>query len=339
MVASSPYRPPARASISRGRSAAAPWRRRPRPDRGRSPRSPPRSARAGPGSPRSASAPASGRRRRDIRSDVDDAAGVDDIIGRVEDAALRASRCAVLAASPAGCWRRRRRSARSSAAIDCSVEDRAERARADHVGFERQDLVRRRRPCRRSRRRASCARAASTSAIDSRAPSAAAWRATPPATLPAPCSAMCSPSRLSLPSARFTAALMPRNTPSDVCGPGSPPTRRLRPGRPATNLVWRRNLDHVGDAHADVLGGDVAAAERVDRLAEGVRASRASWCASASARMTALPPPSGKPGHRILVAHPARQAQRVGQRVARHRHNARSARRPPPGRDGSNGSR
>ena len=42
--------------------------------------------------------------------------------------------------------------------------------------------------------------------------------------------------RLSLPSARFTAALMPRNTPSEVCGPGSPPTSPPRFGKPGDDI-------------------------------------------------------------------------------------------------------
>ena len=149
------------------------------------------------------------------------------------------------------------------------------------------NLVRRRRPCRRSRRPAPRRGPRSTSAIDSRAPSAAAWRATPPATLPAPCSAMCRPSRLSLPSARFTAALMPRKTPSEVCGPGSPPTSPPPTGRPATNLVCLRNLDHVGDGHADILGGDIAAAERIRPPRRRRRASPGSW---SGPRRPARPP-------------------------------------------------
>ena len=50
------------------RSASAPSRPQPRQGRGRWRRFPPRSARAGPGSPRSASAPVPARRRRHIRS-------------------------------------------------------------------------------------------------------------------------------------------------------------------------------------------------------------------------------------------------------------------------------
>ena len=171
---------------------SAPSRRRPPPDRGRSRRSPPRSARAGRESPRSASAPAlaSPSPRYSVR-DVDDPAGVDDIIGRVEDAALVQPRAVLgrgqLVVGAAGDDRRVERG------DAVSVEDRAERVGAEHVGLERTGSRRARRPCRRSRRRASWPRAASTSAIDSRAPSAAAWSATPPATLPAPCIAMCRP--------------------------------------------------------------------------------------------------------------------------------------------------
>ena len=41
--------------------------------------------------------------------------------------------------------------------------------------------------------------------------------------------------------------------------------------RQTGDMVRRTSdLDHVNDAHADVLGGDVAAAEMVDRLAEDV---------------------------------------------------------------------
>ena len=135
------------------------------------------------------------------------------------------------------------------------------------------------------------------------------------ATLPAPCSAMCRPSRLSLPSARFTAALMPRNTPSEVCGPGSPPTSPRRIGKAGDELGRARDLDHVGDAHADVLGGDVAAAKMRRPPCRTRAACRASWCASCVGQDHRLAAAERQARHGVLVAHAARQPQRVGQRL------------------------
>ena len=126
-----------------------------------------------------------------------------------------------------------------SAAIDCSVRIAPSALGLSTSASSAEDLVGRARPCRLRASASFCALAWSTSAIVSFAPSAQACSATPVATLPAPCIAMCRPLRLSLPSARFTAALMPRKTPSEVCGPGSPPTSPAESGRPATNLVAR----------------------------------------------------------------------------------------------------
>src|ERR1700719_4664747 len=67
------------------------------------------------------------------------------------------------------------------------------------------------------------------------------------------------------PSLNLTAALIPRQTPSAVFGPGSPP------GAPGARDMARRarHARHVGHRRADVLGRDVASAERVDEAAEG----------------------------------------------------------------------
>jgi hypothetical protein len=92
----------------------------------------------------------------------------------------------------------------------------------------------------------------------------------------------------------------------------------------AANLAFRdrqagdifglpRHFDHVGDAHTDILGGDVAAAVGVHRLAE----SRQQLCALGPflvCQNDALAAAQRQAGHGVFVAHAARQAEGVGQR-------------------------
>ena len=123
-------------------------------------------------------------------ADVDDAAGVDHVVRGVKDAArmkaLAVLRLRELVVGAAG-------NDRHAAAPRSSAHRGWRRARTGSARPLRSRGSRQsRRPCRRSHRPASAPSARSTSAIDSRAPSAAACIATPVATLPAPCSAMCS---------------------------------------------------------------------------------------------------------------------------------------------------
>ena len=60
-----------------------------------------------------------------------------------------------------------------------------------------------------------------------------------------------------------------------------------------------RDQRHVGFADADILGGDVASAERFDRIGEGGEHFGGLGRAS-SARITALPPPIGRPAMAFL---------------------------------------
>ena len=72
--------------------------------------------------------------------------------------------------------------------------------------------------------------------------------------------------------------------------------------------------DHVGDRHADVLGRDIIAAETVDRTPErGEQLGR--FGAVGIGEDHRLAAAQGQAGHGVLVAHPARQAQRIGQRI------------------------
>ena len=92
---------------------------------------------------------------------------------------------------------------------------------------------------------------------------------------------------------------MPRNTPSEVCGPGIAADVAAFDRKPGDERRLPADLDHVGDAHADVFGGDVAAAQIVDRLAEACSISGV-LVRFSSARITALPPPSGSPAMAFL---------------------------------------
>ena len=84
-----------------------------------------------------------------------------------------------------------------------------------------------------------------------------------------------------------------------------------QPGDEAGLLAHR---DHVGDRHADVFGGDVIAAEPIDRAAER-REHLGRLGAIRVGEHDRLAAAERQPGHGVLVAHPARQPQRVGQRV------------------------
>ena len=81
----------------------------------------------------------------------------------------------------------------------------------------------------------------------------------------------------------------------------------------------RRNaadLDHVGNAHADVFRGHITTAQIVDGLAEGVEhfGRLRPLFVGKDHRLAAA---ERKSGHRVLVAHTARETQRVLQAVSR----------------------
>ena len=242
-------------------------------------------------------------------ADVDDPAGVDHIVGRIEDSAFveesAVDRLGELVVGRPGDYR----SAQSGDAF--LVEDRAKRVGADDVGLEEQDLGR----------------------VDDFA--AGHFREL----------FRLRPIDVGDRQFRALAGGVHRNARRDAAGALDGDVqpfdavlaeraldRRLDPqertqrgvrSRVASNTTFVRktgdifglaaDLDHVGDAHADVLGGDVAAAQTVDRLAErgeqlrrlAALRRRQDHCLAAAER---------KPGHRILVAHAPRQPERVGQR-------------------------
>src|SRR5690606_26202490 len=73
-----------------------------------------------------------------------------------------------------------------------------------------------------------------------------------------------------------------------------------------------RDGQHVLDAGADILGGDVAPAERFDLFAELFEAGGAVRAHAIEHRFTAA---QRQLGHRVLVGHAAREAQHVGERL------------------------
>ena len=86
--------------------------------------------------------------------------------------------------------------------------------------------------------------------------------------------------------------------------PGVAPDLAARNREPGDEPGLLRDCDHVGDRHADVLGGDVIAGKPVDRAPE-----RGDHLGSLGARGVGqdhrLATAERKPGHGILVAHPA----------------------------------
>ena len=131
------------------------------------------------------------------------------------------------------------------------------------------------------------------------APSAQACSATPVATLPAPCMRDVQPVDAVLAERALHRGLDAEEHAERRVRPGIAADAGLSSGgRPATNLRLAADLDHVGDAHADVLGGDVAAAELVDRLAERGEQLRASWSGPpAPGSPTCRRPAAARPSH------------------------------------------
>ena len=77
---------------------------------------------------------------RELAIDVDQAAGVGDEVGRVEDPAL--GEPSASARRRAGCWPRRRRSRSAARSTFARVDRAAERARREHVALGQQRLAR-----------------------------------------------------------------------------------------------------------------------------------------------------------------------------------------------------
>ena len=98
--------------------------------------------------------------------------------------------------------------------------------------------------------------------------------------------------------------------------PGIAADRALGDGQAGDIFGLLRDRDHVGDVHPDILGGDVAAAQAGDRAAEGGEhlGRLGPGLVGEDHRLAAA---QRQAGHGVLVAHPARQAQRVGDGVAR----------------------
>ena len=146
----------------------------------------------------------------------------------------------------------------------------------------------------------------------------AASRASRPPTLPSPITAIRRPSRSSVPNARSQRRRGPRpRSPAPSTGSG----RRSRSARPVTCLVRVGDDLHVRLAGADVLGGQVVAAERLDGVAEvlqhGLAALRRRARASSGRSMiTPLPPPSGRPATAALkvIARDSRSTSRTAAR-------------------------
>src|SRR5205823_3194721 len=76
---------------------------------------------------------------------------------------------------------------------------------------------------------------------------------------------------------------------------------RLARCAPESSHEARRARDtrHVGRGRADILGGHVAPAERVDESAKASNVSGV-FCLRGSPMMTALPPPKGSPAIAFL---------------------------------------
>ena len=145
-----------------------------------------------------------------------------------------------------------------------------------------------------------------------RAPASSRWRTTPPPTCPAPCTATRTPSKLVADS-----GLLDRGPHAAEDAP-----RRHRRGIAGAALLDREAGDvarlarddlGVGGRRADVLGRQVAAAERLDEPPQRPEQELALLRARIADdhRLAAA---EREPGRRVLVGHPPRQAQDVGQR-------------------------
>ena len=143
-----------------------------------------------------------------FQADVDDPARVDDVIGRIDDAAI-VDPLAFGAAWPTGCWRRPRPPC-SARGRSPRGQDRAERVGADDIDILQQDRVGRYRGGAQFPASAS-ARAVSTSASD-QLRAVLRQQLAPARRRPSrrPASRRERPRMSSLPSARFAAAFTPR---------------------------------------------------------------------------------------------------------------------------------
>ena len=86
--------------------------------------------------------------------------------------------------------------------------------------------------------------------------------------------------------------------------------RAVLTGSPATYFVDLRDLDHVGDVDADILGGHVAPPRPSTALPKAASMSGV-LVRSAVGEHHGLAAAERQSRHRILVAHSARQAQRI----------------------------
>ena len=86
--------------------------------------------------------------------------------------------------------------------------------------------------------------------------------------------------------------------------------------RQARNMTRAARDDgHVMIAHADIFGSDIAPPQPFDDIAKGFE-QRVGLGRGGPLHDDALAATHRQPGHGILVAHAARQAQRIGQRGA-----------------------
>ena len=205
-------------------------------------------------------------RPAELLGDVDHPSGVDHEVGRIDDAAGCAGRLPS-SCRAAGCWPRPATTRQRSSSDRLGPDHGAERARREHVALL---------ACGRSSGGQAVAPSA-TSSLDPlrvdvgdgdlgarveqvanearrrRVLRPARPRATPRRSSPSPASA--------------AAARIPQKTPHAVIGEGSPEPPRL--DRQAGDVVGLERDDlGVGGARADVLGRQVAAAERVDEPAQ-----------------------------------------------------------------------
>ena len=196
------------------------------------------------------------------------------------------------------------------------VEHAAERARGDHVdvGGQRAEAgrstrrrgARRARACsgRRRRRRA-------------RAPPSCSISASRPPTLPRPITATRRPLRSSVPNARSQV-----DAQRDLAAERGPRARvaGAATASPVTCFVRPGDHLHVGLDGADVLGGQVVAAERLDGVAEvlqhGLAALRREHRLVGAQHDHALAAAEREPGDGGLERHRARQPQDVAHRGA-----------------------
>ena len=224
-------------------------------------------------------------------------------------------RCSPRAASASGLLAAPQTTRQRSARGERRVDQAAERARREHVELAREQLVGARGELdRRARSRSRRATAPGRSRRRAR-PRRRASPASGAPTLPRPITPTRRPARSASPSSASSAARIAPSTVRAVSGDGSPPSpSRARAADDVARVLGEQV--HVGGRRADVLGGDVGAAERARPRAANAREPRGpAGRRRPSSSITALPPPRSSPAADGLQRHRAREPQRVVERL------------------------